>query len=90
MLSVEVFTRPRTSSPQLALFVDTSNTRWMRVLGCRPSDWISADVAAMMSLPAVAPATGWATSLGAAGTTTCWWLTSAEDFRARIDAAVSD
>ncbi len=33
-----------------------------RVLGCAPSDRIAADRAAMLSLPPVAPATGWRSS----------------------------
>jgi hypothetical protein len=35
----------------------------MRGLGCRPADRIATDLAAMMPLPPVAPATGWSTSL---------------------------
>jgi hypothetical protein len=35
------------------------NTRPRRALGCSPADRITADVAAMLALPPVAPATGW-------------------------------
>jgi hypothetical protein len=38
------------------------NTRPKRSLGCAPSDRIAADLAAMLALPPVAPATGWRTS----------------------------
>lgn len=36
-----------------------TNSRHMRVLGCRPADRVEADKAAMMGLPPVAPVTGW-------------------------------
>jgi hypothetical protein len=35
------------------------NTRQRRALGCAPTDRITADRQAMLSLPPVAPATGW-------------------------------
>ena len=57
------FAGPEDFNTQLAEFVATSNTRWMRVLGCRPADRIATDTAAMMPLPPVAPATGWSTSV---------------------------
>jgi transposase len=38
------------------------NTRTRRALGCAPTDRITADLAAMLPLPPVAPATGWRTS----------------------------
>jgi len=38
------------------------NTRPRRALGCAPTDRIAADLAAMLPLPPVAPATGWRTS----------------------------
>lgn len=57
------FTGPGDFNTQLDQFVTTSNRRWMRVLGCRPADRIATDLAAMMPLPPVAPATGWALSL---------------------------
>jgi hypothetical protein len=38
------------------------NTRQRRALGCAPTDRISADRAAMLVLPPVAPATGWRSS----------------------------
>ena len=57
------FTGPVDFNTQLDEFVAASNRRWMRVLGCRPADRVGADRAAMLPLPPVAPATGWATSL---------------------------
>lgn len=57
------FSGPADFNTQLSQFVATSNTRRMRVLGCRPADRISTDLAAMMPLPPLAPATGWSTSL---------------------------
>ena len=38
------------------------NTRTRRALGCAPTDRIGADRQAMLTLPPVAPATGWRTS----------------------------
>ncbi len=38
------------------------NTRRRRALGCAPTDRITADRAAMLTLPPVAPATGWRSS----------------------------
>ena len=38
------------------------NTRNRRALGCAPADRIAADRAAMLTLPPVAPATGWRSS----------------------------
>jgi hypothetical protein len=37
-------------------------TRHRRALGCAPTDRIAADLAAMLSLPPVAPVTGWRSS----------------------------
>ena len=39
------------------------NTRQRRALGCAPTDRITADRQAMLTLPPVAPATGWRSSL---------------------------
>ena len=39
------------------------NRRWRRALGCAPAERIAADKAAMLTLPPVAPATGWRASL---------------------------
>ncbi|MFN8193698.1 MAG: IS21 family transposase [Nocardioidaceae bacterium] len=47
---------------QLAGWTHQVNGRVRRVLGCAPTDRIGADLAAMLPLPPVAPATGWRTS----------------------------
>jgi len=53
------FTGPADFNAQLGGFFATANRRWRRALGCAPADRIAADKAAMLSLPPVAPATGW-------------------------------
>ena len=53
------FTGPADFNTQLGGFFATANRRWRRALGCAPADRIAADKAAMLSLPPVAPATGW-------------------------------
>jgi transposase len=58
-----VFTGPADFDAQLQGWLTRVNTRRRRVLGCAPSDRIGADRAAMLSLPPVAPATGWRSSL---------------------------
>jgi transposase len=58
-----VFTGPADFNTQLQGWVDTVNTRRRRVLGCAPTDRIGADREAMLTLPPVAPATGWRSSL---------------------------
>jgi len=40
-----------------------ANSRQHRALGCRPTDRLDTDLAAMLALPPVAPAAGWRTSL---------------------------
>jgi len=57
------FTDPADFNAQLASWLVRANTRHVRRLGCSPTDRIEADRAAMLPLPPVAPATGWATSL---------------------------
>ena len=57
------FTGPADFNTQLAGFFAAANRRWRRALGCAPADRIAADKAAMLSLPPVAPATGWRASL---------------------------
>jgi transposase len=57
------FTSPADFNAQLAGWLQLANTRRKRVLGCAPADRIDADRAAMLSLPPVAPATGWRSSL---------------------------
>jgi transposase len=47
---------------QLGDWLATVNARSRRALGCAPADRIAADRAAMLTLPPVAPATGWRTS----------------------------
>jgi transposase len=54
-----VFTGPGDFNAQLQAWLATVNTRIRRVLGCAPTDRIGADLAAMLPLPPVAPATGW-------------------------------
>jgi transposase len=57
------FTGPADFNAQLAGFFAQANRRWRRAMGCAPADRIAADKAAMLSLPPVAPATGWRVSL---------------------------
>jgi len=57
------FTGPTDFNAQLGEFFATANRRWRRALGCAPADRIAADKAAMLSLPPVAPATGWRSSV---------------------------
>jgi hypothetical protein len=57
------FTGPGDFNTQLSEFFARANRRWRRSLGCAPVDRIAADRAAMLSLPPVAPATGWRASL---------------------------
>jgi transposase len=57
------FTSPADFNTQLADWLVLANQRQRRVLGCAPVDRIAADRAAMLPLPPVAPATGWASSL---------------------------
>jgi transposase len=54
-----VFASPADFNTQLQDFLVRANTRRHRVLGCRPSDRIEADKAAMLPLPPVAPVVGW-------------------------------
>jgi transposase len=57
------FSSPADFNAQLADWLALVNQRPRRVLGCAPTDRIEADRAAMLPLPPVAPATGWASSL---------------------------
>lgn len=57
-----VFTGPGDFNTQLQGWLAQVNTRTRRALGCAPSDRIAADRQAMLTLPPVAPATGWRTS----------------------------
>jgi transposase len=57
------FASPADFNAQLAEWAATVNGRARRVLGCAPADRIAADRHAMLSLPPVAPETGWRASL---------------------------
>jgi transposase len=57
------FTSPADFNDQLGEWTATVNGRVRRALGCAPADRITADRAAMMTLPPVAPETGWRASL---------------------------
>jgi transposase len=54
-----VFTGPADFNAQMAQWIATVNRRPRRALGCAPAERITADKAAMLALPPVAPATGW-------------------------------
>jgi transposase len=56
------FASPADFNAQLTDWLAVVNTRVRRVLGCAPVDRIAADRAAMLTLPPLAPATGWRTS----------------------------
>ncbi len=56
------FTGPADFNAQITQWLGRGNTRTRRALGCAPTDRIAADLAAMLALPPVAPATGWRTS----------------------------
>lgn len=53
------FSCPADFNAQLAAWLAVVNRRPRRALGCSPTDRITADRAAMLPLPPVAPATGW-------------------------------
>jgi transposase len=57
------FAGPEDFNAQLAAWTAVVNTRRRRVLGCAPTDRIGADRAAMVTLPPLAPVTGWRTGL---------------------------
>jgi transposase len=57
-----VFTDPADFNAQLAGWLQMANGRVKRVLGCSPADRVTADKAAMLSLPPVPPVTGWRSS----------------------------
>jgi transposase len=56
------FGSPADFNTQLQQWLALVNTRRRRALGCAPTDRITADRAAMLTLPPVAPATGWRSS----------------------------
>jgi transposase len=53
------FSSPGDFNVQLGEWLGLVNQRRRRALGCAPSDRIAADLAAMIALPPVGPATGW-------------------------------
>jgi transposase len=57
------FAGPVEFTTQLTDWLAVANTRPRRVLGCAAADRITADTQAMLTLPPVAPATGWRASL---------------------------
>ena len=57
------FASPGDFNAQLAEWTATVNGRVRRALGCAPADRIAADRHAMLSLPPVAPETGWRSAL---------------------------
>lgn len=56
------FASPAGFNTQLTDWLGVANTRPRRALGCAPVDRIAADRAGMLTLPPVAPATGWRAS----------------------------
>jgi transposase len=56
------FVSPAAFNAQLEAWLATVNRRPRRALGCAPTERITADKQAMLSLPPVAPATGWRAS----------------------------
>lgn len=56
------FASPAEFNAQLGDWLGVVNTRPRRALGCAPVDRIAADRAGMLTLPPVAPATGWRAS----------------------------
>jgi transposase len=68
------FSSPADFNAQLARWLAVVNTRTRRALGCAPTERITADRQAMLSLPPVAPATGWRS-----------WTRLARDHYIRLD-----
>ncbi|MGB9183537.1 MAG: IS21 family transposase, partial [Solirubrobacteraceae bacterium] len=56
------FASPADFNAQLTEWLATANRRVRRVLGCAPTERITADRAAMLALPPVAPVSGWRAS----------------------------
>jgi transposase len=69
------FTGPADFNAQLAAWLAVVNARPRRALGCSPAERITADKAAMLSLPPVAPETGWRA-----------WTRLARDHYVRLDS----
>jgi transposase len=57
------FASPADFNTQLQQWLSLVNTRRRRALGCAPTERITADRTAMLTLPPVAPVTGWRHSL---------------------------
>jgi transposase len=57
------FSSPADFNTQLQQWLQIVNARTRRALGCAPTDRITADRQAMLSLPPVAPSAGWRMSL---------------------------
>lgn len=53
------FASPADFNAQLQRWLAVANTRRRRALGCSPAERVTADKQAMLTLPPVAPATGW-------------------------------
>lgn len=62
LLPGRAFCSPADFNTQLGQWLAVVNQRHRRVLGCAPIDRITADRAAMLALPPVAPQTGWRAS----------------------------
>jgi hypothetical protein len=58
------FAGPADFNAQLSAWLGLVNGRPRRALGCAPTERIAADLAAMLPLPPVAPATGWRVATG--------------------------
>ena len=69
------FTGPADFNTQLAAWLALVNTRPRRALGCSPAERITADKAAMLTLPPVSPQTGWLA-----------WTRLARDHYVRVDS----
>jgi hypothetical protein len=69
------FTGPADFNTQLAAWLALVNTRRRRALGCSPAERVTADKAAMLALPPVAPETGWRA-----------WTRLARDHYIRLDS----
>ncbi len=67
------FTGPADFNTQLQSWLELVNGRVRRALGCAPTDRIVADRAAMLTLPPVAPVTGWRSRPDWAAITTSGW-----------------
>jgi transposase len=57
------FGSPADFNAQLTDWLAAANRRVRRALGCAPTDRIAADTAAMLTMPPVAPVTGWRSSV---------------------------